>query len=207
MPCLSPIFSIFPRKPFLVIVLMLTLIVLGSYAAQYYSWSVSYKIIPLSETKVIVNLGAHSGATNVSTVFSAGSETSPATTVNIPLGKKLDVYTFIPHSVLDTLEHHFYSIRLTIYWKKSTWPGGEYNFKSVWLVLGGTHHEVKREPNIGLEGWGPVIDGIISPTINDAVGPETWYFWFVVDGIWTGAVSESTGLTSFPIWVYAVEAK
>jgi hypothetical protein len=115
------------------------------------------------------------------------------------------VYTFIPHSVLDTLERHFYSIRLTIYWKKSTWGSGEFYYARIWLVSGGAHHYVKPEPNIGLDGVGPRMDSIVLPTIDNAVGPETWYFWFEVDGIWTRAVTESTGPTSFPIWVYAVE--
>lgn len=201
----TPVFSRVSHKPVFIIALMFTLIVLGSYAAQYYTWSVSYTITPLTTTEVVVGLGTHSGATQVSTVFSGGSETSPATTVNIPSGKTLDVYTFISHSTLDTLENHFYSIRLTIYWKKSTWDIGAYNAWSILLVSGGAHHYVKPEPKIGLDGVGPGIDGIISPTISDAEGPETWNFWFKVDGIWTGAVSTSTGATSFPIWVYAVE--
>jgi hypothetical protein len=184
---------------------MFTVIITCSYAAQYYTWSVSYTITPLTTSVVVVDLGVHSGATSVPTVYYGGLETSPAATVNIPSGKTLDVYTFIPHSVLDTLESHFFSIRLTIYWKKSTWGSGEFYYGSIWLVSGGAHHYVKPEPNIGLDGVGPRMDSIVLPTIDNAVGPETWYFWFEVDGIWTGAVPTSIGPTSFPIWVYAVE--
>jgi hypothetical protein len=184
---------------------MFMVIFTGSYAAQYYTWSVGYQIVPLFEIKVVVNIGAHSGATSVPTVYYGGSEMNPAATVSIPSGKTLNIYTFIPHSALDALENHFYSIRLTVYWKKSTAGLGEYNSKSIWLVYNGVHHYVRPEPNIGLDGVGPNMNAIVSPTISSAVGPETWYFWFTVDGIWTGAVQTSTGPASFPIWVYAVE--
>jgi hypothetical protein len=201
----TPIFSRVSRKPVFIIALMFTLIVLGSYAAQYYTWSVSYTITPLTTSVVVVDIGTHSGATNVTTAYYGGSETNPAVNVNIPSGKTLDVYTFISQDVLNTLEASFYSIRLTIWWKESTEPPGEYNSGSIWLVYMGVQHPVFLEPKTGLYGVAPLIDGYIMPTISHTTGPQEWHFWFEVDGIWTGAVSTSTGATSFPIWVYAVE--
>jgi hypothetical protein len=201
-----PIFSLL-RKPVFIIALMLMVIVMGSYAAQYYTWSVGYQITPLSQTKVVVDLGAHSGATSVPTIYYGGSETSPAVSVNVPAGKTLNIYAFIPQSFLEVLDDHFYSIRLKIYWKRIAPDAGPLNSWQVNLVSGGTHHYVRYESNIGLLGVGPGMDTTnIPPTISGAGGGTTWGFWFEVDNIWTGSVASSTGSVSFPIYVYATEA-
>jgi hypothetical protein len=194
-----PIFSLL-RKPVFIIALMLMVIVMGAYAAQYYTWSVGYTIIPLSETKVVVDLGAHSGATMVPGTFSGGSQEKPIVSIAIPPGKTLDVYVLIPHSALDQLEQHFYSIRIKIYAQK-----GE--LVSSWtydLVSGGHHYtDLVTEPVSGLEGILLRTDGTLV-TFYHTTG--AWNFWFEVTNIWTGSVASSTGSVSFPIYVYATEA-
>jgi hypothetical protein len=189
---------------------MITVIFMGSYAAQNYVWNVGYQIVPLSKIKVVVDLEAHSGATNVSTSYCGGSESAPAVNVTVPASKTLNIYVFIPASILDNLEHDFYSIRLTVGWKQMPY-GTPHTWGPINLVSGGLRYgkhageTLIYESNIGLYGILVGMNGAVRPTIEGAPSSSTWGFWFRVDGIWTGAVQTPTGPASFPIWVYAVE--
>jgi hypothetical protein len=173
---------------------MFTLIALGSYAAQYYTWSVSYQIVPLTETKVVVNMGAHSGATSVPDI-SVGSFDSPVTYIWVPSGKKLDVYIMVPHDALDQLEQHFYNLTLKIHLKDGVNTIQSEQSYAFPLVTKGSHPSISTEPRSGITGLWVKITYITG----------TWKVWFELTDIWTGAVTTPTGLISFPIWVYAVE--
>jgi hypothetical protein len=199
---LTPFFSKLFHKPLVIVALMIMVILMGSYAAQYYIWSVSYQITPLTASMVVVDIGAHSGATMVPGTFYGGSQVNPMISITIPSGKILDVYVLIPHSALDQLEQHFYSIRIKIYAQK-----GSLLLSWIYDLVSGGHHytgpDLITEPVSGLEGILPRTDGTLV-TFYHTTG--TWNFWFEVTNIWTGAVASSTGSVSFPIYVYATEA-
>lgn len=198
MPLKSPHFfvKVF-RKPLVILTLMIAVILLGSYMAQYYVWNVNYSINPLTETLVVLDLGELTGAMPIPDVI--GSLHDPKTHIWVTEGKSLHIYVLVPHDNLDELEEQFYSLTLWVYIRTPVDGGVTYDSGPLTLVSEGSHGEVSIEENSGLEGIWYRFPPVAYPPIT-----ETWIVWFDVVDIWVGAVPE-TAEGAILIYVYAIE--
>ncbi|MCD6264017.1 LamG domain-containing protein [Candidatus Bathyarchaeota archaeon] len=168
----------------LLLVSLVIATVLGSYALGYFTWTLPYTTIPLTEM-ITVDLGSHPGATWIHPI-QLGSYGDPETHVWVQ--KEVDVYLFVPVEALEELEDYFWSLKVDIHVGYST--------RILTLVEEGVHAGTEVDPNTGLEGlWTQVHVSVNQPV------------WFKVHDIITRTVEAPSGVRDFPIYVYSLQSE
>ncbi|RJS88396.1 hypothetical protein DRO56_03425 [Candidatus Bathyarchaeota archaeon] len=168
----------------LLLVSLVIATVLGSYALGYFTWTLTYTTIPLTEM-ITVDLGSHPGATRVYPI-QLGSYEDPET--HIWVQKEVNVYLFIPVEALEELKDYFWSLKVDIHVGYST--------RILTLVEDGAHAGTEVDPNTGLEGLWTQVHVTVSQPI-----------WFKVHDIVTRAVETPSGVRDFPIYIYALQSE
>jgi hypothetical protein len=170
-------------KKGLILVALLMASLLGAYAAQYYTWNATYKIIPLTSDDLSISVGTHTGATMIKTT------TYDAKDITVPAGKKLDIYFFVKDSDVAKIAGHFVLLKFKYY---ST--DGKVDLTDD-LNTGGV-----VEGNTGWSGsW-------VHAEVDNSGGSTNLVLDMKIDiSGWTANVASESGEVTFSVWVWAQE--